>query len=187
MSRNAIYSDLSSIEKMLRYTVGQDPNVYIEKMQYKGECMYEIKIKVRGQGRGESLRAILPRSYEYGQNTIVTKICREGEEEIWSCIPQKNARQVATLFCMALETNPYFMGAMLPEEKWLNISTNVTIWIWKDEVYLTPCSGPQTLSELFAQVLKRDYGCLMTSHVWFRDYRKGCVKPCQMYCGYKEY
>lgn len=183
MSRQTVYSDLYFIEEMLRCTIGQDPNIYVEPMAYIGDCTYQIKLCVRGQGRAESLRTILPRSYEQGQQTILTKVCLDGEEVVWTCMPQGNSRQVATLFCMALESNDYFIGAMLPAEKLLNLCSDITIWIRRGQVCLSPCSAPETIAQLFSQILNRHYGCLIRSTVWFKEYTRGCIKPGQLYCG----
>lgn len=178
------------IAEMLYYTIGQDPNVQVGYPVCIEECCYEILIKVDYRGQAELLREIVPYTYQYGNSHITTKVVWCDEEIVMPCVGQKNQRQVAQLFCGALRNNYLFRGVMLNPQSCIPLKSSITVCIYPrrmpvggDQGCNTPCKGHgEWANELFAQVLKLNYGLLISTEIYFKCCADEEFSCCNLYC-----
>ncbi|MGL4346452.1 MAG: hypothetical protein ACRCTE_14730 [Cellulosilyticaceae bacterium] len=181
-----MYDSAEMIRDMLFCTIGQDPNVCVGEVEHICHEAKEIPIAVRGASRAENLRAIVPREYQVGNTVITTKIIFEGCELEWRCIPKGNVRQVATLFCQALSTNRLFMGTVLPPEKLISMSFNLSVLIAPESItFFGPCPHKEWAADVFARVLTLQYGKVLCTHACFVNYEPSCHCEDVIYCGAK--
>lgn len=159
------------IEDMLYYTIGQDSHIKIGCVQVRGEEA-KICIEVKYLDQAEALRHILPECYEWGMRKIYTHVLCKGELVYASNCNKYNQRSVASLFCRALRTNPLFVGVKLQEQAFVPVRSNIDVYI---KSCILPiqcgerCYNQQVANEVFAQVLKREFGLLISTEVFYRD------------------
>ncbi|MGL4737387.1 MAG: hypothetical protein ACRCW2_08050 [Cellulosilyticaceae bacterium] len=181
-----MYDSAEMIRDMLFCTIGQDPNVCVQEVVCVCHELQEIPIHVSGQARAENLRAIIPREYQIGNTVIVTKVFYERCELEWVCIPKKNVRQVATLFCQGLSSNRLFAGTILPPEKLIAVTFNLTILILPETItFFGPWPHEESAADVFARVLNLEYGKILCTRACFVSFDPSCHRVCDIYCGAK--
>lgn len=166
-----ICSSYRQIEDMLYYTIGQDSNVKVGCVQIRGNEA-KICIEVRHLDQAEALRNILPECYEWGMRKVFVHVLCKGEL-VFGCICTKhNQRSVASLFCRALRTNQLFVGVKLHEQAFVPIRSNIDVYI-KSCLLPIQCGerfhSEEVANEVFAQVLRREFGLLISTEVFFLD------------------
>lgn len=158
------------MEDMIYYTIGQDPNVKVGHVVICTEDEAEICIYTRYLDQAEALRSVMPEVYEWGMKRLCTKIfC--GEQQITTCYCTKhNQRSVASLFCRALTTNPLFVGVSLNEQPFLPIKSSINVYIYPCLLPIR-CNGQheseQSSVQTFAQVLKREFGGILSTEILY--------------------
>ena len=183
MSIVRIHPQISLLRDMLYCSVGQDPNVNVGQLHGCGCGIYEIKIAVIGQSRAEALRVIIPEEYLYGEEKVCVKLFCQGQEIIWPCVPQKNERDVANLFCRALSSNDFFVGVALGPEKILPIINELGVFVCQEKIYFyEPFQYEEPVAKVFSQVIRLRYGLLITTRVCFRTYDSCYKNKICFYC-----
>lgn len=166
-----ICSSYKQIEDMLYYTIGQDNNVKVGCVQIRGDEA-KICIEVRHLDQAEALRNILPECYEWGMRRVYIHVLCKGELVYGCSCAKYNQRSVASLFCRALRTNQLFVGVKLHEQSFVPVRSTIDVYI---KSCLLPiqcgegCYNQQVANEVFAQVLRREFGLIISTEVFYRD------------------
>lgn len=184
MSYKQIYPPWYEIATLLYYTVGQDPYVYIMEPECEEENIFKLGIAVTYRQQADYIRIIIPTEYRSGNTTIYTHVYCQDEEIYFSCIPQKNQRDVANVFCNALRTNPLFLGTILVPQSFLPLKSYVEVCVVKDYLPVGGYCHAQyriSVADAFAQVIKLEYGILITTEAVFRGH---CLKEMGDECLY---
>ncbi|MEG0086300.1 MAG: hypothetical protein RR448_03510 [Niameybacter sp.] len=173
------------IEDMLYYTIGQDPNVRIRRVQVRSEEEACICIEVRYYNQAQALKSIMPEYYEWGMQKIYVHVLCGDHSVTLSCSGNNNQRAVASSFCTALASNDFFVGVKLNEQGFLPIKSSIEVYIYPCLVPIRcggDCYNEQSLVQVFAEVLKREFGLIIRTEVLIRSnaIRKG-RKEC-LYC-----
>lgn len=168
--RSFISASYLQMEDMIYYTIGQDSNVKVGHIVICTEDEAEICIHMRYLDQAEALRSVMPEVYEWGMKKLFTKIfC--GDKQVRGCPCTKyNQRIVASLFCRALTTNSLFVGVKLNEQGFLPIRSSIDVYIYPCLLPIRcngQCCSEQSSIEVFAQVLKRELGGILSTEVLY--------------------
>ncbi|MGL4798951.1 MAG: hypothetical protein ACRCWY_06070 [Cellulosilyticaceae bacterium] len=180
MSYKRMYPPWYELATLLYYTLGSDPCVQIMEPKCVEENQYEMGICVAYQQQADYIRVIVPTEYRTGNTIVCTKVFCDGKEIYFPCLPQKNQRDVANLFCNALRTNPLFQGVLLVPQSFVPIKSYIEVCVVRE--CIPACGGcyEMSVADAFAQVLKLCYGSLTSTEVIFkhcncRELREGCL------------
>lgn len=182
MSYKRMYPPWYEIVSLLYYTIGADPQICIMEPECVDENHYTMGICVGYRQQADYLRMIIPTEYRTGNYVIGTQIFCNDEEICLPCIPQKNQRDVANLFCNALRTNPLFRGVLLVPQPFIPLKSCVQVCVVKDYVPTCGGHGQMSVADAFAQVVKLHYGTLMATEVYFKCCTCHELNGCCLYC-----
>lgn len=172
------------IRDKLIATIGQDPCVMIHALQ-EVECdKYCIGVSVEGRAKAEAIRKMLSREYRYGNVVVITRVYTGNREVMGSYCPT-NAKEIANTICIGLQGNYLFEAVALPNDCSC-VFPKVYVIILAKMIRLWGPSGSGAYEEiaanLFAEVLKTNYGHIIHVKVVFTNRCRNDFDPCDIFC-----
>lgn len=185
MECKTIYPTLYDLATLLYYTFGQDPNVWVLEPRCNEKNEYEITLCVMYKQQAEYIRSILPYTYKAFNHCVNIRVVVEDENIAYTCLRQKNQRDVATLFCNALKSNPLFRGVKLVPQSFLPIRSEIIVEV-VEGCLPRSCGGLLhsgiQVADAFATVTQTNYGHLTQTEVIFQSKKNKCCHESCYYC-----
>ncbi|MGL4361819.1 MAG: hypothetical protein ACRCSG_00810 [Cellulosilyticaceae bacterium] len=191
MNMQQVYPPWYEIVTLLYYTLGQDNSVHImepqEGVSEGCEKVLDLGIVVEYRQQAECIRVILPKYYRTGNTVLCTHIYCNEEEIIFTGIAQKNQRDIASVFCNALHNNPLFRGVSLVPQTLIPLKSMIQVAVIPKNLPVnlegyTGYSKTMSVAEAFSQVIKRQYGTLLTTVVCFKSCGNKELREIRFFC-----
>lgn len=108
-----------TLRNELAYTIGESPCIKVGKLIPEEDGNYRIDIEVKKECMLESVRAIVPEVYTFGNVEVKVVVIdyNTGEVVEKESKVYETPKEVADLFCCALAGNCLFKGVVLTEGK----------------------------------------------------------------------